>query len=189
MSPIFEELIKYAPKHILHVGGHKGQEGKVYEKLGCDFTFVEPVPKFAKIIRNKGYKVIETSIDLERGTSDFYVNAQTSSFNKRSNDDKFNKVVIKVNKVKLSDIEGEFDILVVDTEGNDLRVLKSASQLNYKVIICEGRSDKKYNIKPTKKPLEDYLLKQKYSKVLEVEHTDKEGQGKQIWDMLFVRNG
>ena len=176
MSPLFEELSKYSPKNILHIGGHIGEEGEVYNELGADVLFVEPVKEYADIIKDKGFNVLNVAIGLNRGMVDFRVAGIFSSTMKRNayqdyedNWLKENGTKVyntKVKMVRLDDIEGHFDTLLVDTEGTVLDVLKSG-KLNYKIIIAEESSDlePQFENEPHNSEIEKYLNTKGYRKV------------------------
>jgi hypothetical protein len=174
----FYELSKYGPKNVLHVGGHVGEEGELYERIGVDFTFVEPVPEYAEQIRKKGYKVLECAVG-ERGIRDFIVRSIFSSFWQR--DSKYDNYLknwlgkkgikdspekIKVKVVPLSSIQKGFDTLVVDAEGSDLEVLKSG-KLNFKTMIIEVRGEPAYVGGVGRSELESYIFSKGYTKAEE----------------------
>lgn len=172
---VFDHIHEYNPKRILHIGGHKAEEGKTYDKIGADVTFVEPVPEYAEIIRQKGYDVIEVAVGPERGEKEFNVRGVFSSFLIRKKDhlpyqdwwlDKVgeDKRQIKVKVVPLRDIQEGYDTIVVDTEGTGLDVLKSGD-LNFKTIVIEITVDGAvYEGEPEIDELEEYIISQGYRK-------------------------
>lgn len=156
----YSKLKKYNPENILHIGGNTGQEGEIYKEFSS-FTFVEPVKQFVEIIKAKGYNVIEAAVGLG-SERDFYVDGQVSSFLKtkkqRKND------LIKVNVVPLSNIQSGYDVLVVDTEGSSLEVLKTG-KLNFKAIIIELRDTPAFIGEATKAEVVEYLKNKGYKLV------------------------
>lgn len=171
----FKHLHEYNPKNILHIGGHTAEEAEIYKEIGADFTFVEPVPEFAEIIRKKGYKVIEAAVGTEPGEREFNVCSVFSSFLFRKKEclayqdrwmrkskEKQRKIMVKI--IRMSDIDGNFDTLVVDTEGTVLDVLKSG-ELNFETIVAEVRETPAYNGEPDNNEIEKYLNEKGYSKI------------------------
>jgi FkbM family methyltransferase len=152
MNDLIREI---KPQNILHIGGHIGQEGEIYKDI-CSFTFVEPVPNFARIIRDKGYNVIEKAVgDTSLGAKrKFYVNNQISSFYKTIKPHR--RKEIEVDVVTLESIQKGFDTLVVDTEGSVLEVLKSGT-LNFDSIIVEAREVPAFMGEPTLQEIKLYL--------------------------------
>lgn len=156
MNPIeYFKLEHFEPNHILHIGGHHGQEGDIYKKIS-KFTFVEPVPEFAEIIRSKGYHVIEKAIG-EPGVREFNVNGQISGFLKNKKGSRYKQ--IKVETVPLRDIQhlANYDVLVVDTEGTVLEVLKSGDLSQFKAIVVELRDEPAFYGEEPKEYVVDFL--------------------------------
>ena len=169
----YKQIANYNPTKILHIGGHIGQEGEIYKDI-CPFTFVEPIPKFAEIIFNKGYEVIKTAIGKEKGVRDFYIKDQISSFLMTKVPHKQKKTTVNV--VKLSDIQKGYDVLVVDVEGATMEVLQSG-KLDFKVIIVELREEPAFIGEETKETITGYLYTHGYKLVNSFER-----------DYLFVKN-
>ena len=173
---LFIELEKYSPKNILHIGGHIGEEGEIYKQMGANVLFVEPVKEYADIIKNNGFNVLNVAVGNKRGKVDFRVAGIFSSTMKRASQQEYEDNWLKehntrvynttVDMIKLEDIEGSFDILVVDTEGTVLDVLQSG-KLNYKVIVAEESSslEPQFENEPHNSEIEKYLNKMGYKKV------------------------
>lgn len=157
-------LEKYKPKKILHIGGHYGEEGVEYELLGAEFTFVEPVHKFADKIRNKGYKCLEMAIGSSEG--EFYVDRGLSSFLKPNYPRKIERVE-HIKAVPLSEIEQGYDTLIIDTEGTHLDVLKSGTLKDVKTIVVELRKDELFIGEALQPEVEKYLLEKGFKKIEE----------------------
>src|SRR5690606_30840758 len=98
-------------ENILHIGGHKGQEGKIYKEMGKQFTFVEPVPKFADYIRGLGYHVVEKAVSSRDGTVDFHVAEVTerSSLREAPEDVMVTDKIIPVRCTTLKKIQSGYD--------------------------------------------------------------------------------
>lgn len=173
-------LEKYKPKNILHIGGHFGEEGVEYLEMGAGFTFVEPVPEFAEKIRGKGYNCLELAVGTTDG--DFYVDRGLSSFLKPNYERNIDRV-IKVKAVPLSEIEKDFDTLVIDTEGTHLDVLKSGTLDYAKTIVCELRKKELFIGEALQAEVEDYLLAKGFKKTEEHPLFDDP----EAFDVYFIR--
>jgi FkbM family methyltransferase len=158
----YKKISNYNPTNILHIGGHIGQEGEIYKDI-CPFTFVEPVAKFAEIIADKGYRVINTAIGSSKGERTFYVRNQISSLLMTKVNHGQTKTTVQV--VRLKDIQEGFDALIVDVEGATMEVLKSGDLSKFKVIIAELRDDPAFIGEATKQEVIMYL-KEKGFKII-----------------------
>lgn len=156
-------LQKYNPKNILHIGGHFGEEADEYKELGATFTFVEPVPEFAQVIKNKGYPCIENAVGDQDG--EFYVDRGLSSFLKCPSHRDVR--TIKVKAIPLSEIEKGFDTIIIDTEGTILEVLKTGTLEDAKTIVCELRKNILFVGESPQIETEKYLLTKGFEKVEE----------------------
>lgn len=157
-------LEKYKPKNILHIGGHYGEEGEEYTEIGADFTFVEPVKEFAKVIKDKGYKCLEIAVGTSEG--EFYVDRGLSSFLKPNYEREIDRVE-HIKAVPLSEIEKGFDTIIVDTEGTIMEVLKSGTLKDAKTIMCELRKDILFIGEEPQEEVEKYLLTKGFIKTEE----------------------
>ena len=157
-------LEKYNPKNILHIGGHFGEEAPEYEMLGAEFTFVEPVPEFAKVIKDKGYKCLEMAIG--EGEGEFYVDRGLSSFRKTNYPREIERVE-KIKAVPLREIEKGFDTIIIDTEGTIMEVLKSGTLEYAKTLVCELRKQELFIGEVLQVEVEQYLLTKGFEKVEE----------------------
>jgi len=181
MDNYFNQFLKtHNPKKILHIGGHFGEEGEMYTKLGVKFTFVEPVKEFAEKIKEKEYPVLEMAVGTFDG--EFYVDRGLSSFLKSKEEREIARVE-HIKAVPLSKIEKGYDTLVIDTEGTILDVLKSGKLDDAKVIICELRDELIFVDESSKDEVEQYLSSKGFTKVEEhVLDDDPEA-----YDVFFVR--
>lgn len=171
---------KYNPQKILHIGGHFGEEGEEYTKLGVDFTFVEPVKEFAQKIKDKGYKCLEIAVGTFDG--EFYVDRGLSSFLKTKYERKIERVE-HIKAVPLSEIEKGYDTLIIDTEGTHLDVLKSGTLKYAKTIVCELRKTELFVGESLQDEMEKYLLEKGFKKTEEHPlHDDPEA-----YDVYFTK--
>lgn len=164
-----------AHEKALHIGGHLGLEGKFYN----DVTYVEPIPKYANFLRESGYKVIEGAVC---GDELFLTSYDQASSILRPLD---HKVVesIKVKSYSLDDInDGSYDLLVLDTQGSELQILKSG-KLTFNYIIVETSVEPRYIDAGTKFQIEEFLSLNNYVKIKEFQHGHHD-----IIDIIFKRN-
>lgn len=173
---------KYNCRKILHIGGHKGQEGPIYKSLGLDFTFVEPIPKFAEIMRGKGYSVIEKAVSLKNGVAVFNV-AKVSERSSLRFANGVMEVVrgIKVKTTTLSKIQRGYDGLAIDAQGETYDILKSGV-LDFKVIICEVSDKPRYFGEARRSRVESLLKENGYKKAARFQHGDLD-----IYDIAWIK--
>jgi hypothetical protein len=171
-SEVFYNLPNH--KKALHIGGHLGLEGKFYN----DVTYVEPIPKYANFLRESGYNVIEGAVCGDELFLTSY--DQASSILKPVE----HKVVesIKVKSYSLDDInDGSYDLLVLDTQGSELQILKSG-RLTFDYIIVETSVNPRYINAGTKSEIEEFLLLNNYVKNSEFQHGHYD-----ITDIIFEK--
>lgn len=171
-SEVFHNL----PEHnrVLHIGGHLGFEAKFYN----DVTYVEPIPKYANFLRESGYNVIEGAVCGDELFLTSY--DQASSILKPVE----HKVVksIKVKNYSLDDInDSSYDLLVLDTQGSELQILKSG-RLTFNYIIVETSVNPRYVDAGTKAEIEEFLLLNNYVKLSEFQHGQHD-----ITDIIFEK--
>lgn len=169
---------------VLHIGGHKGQEGKLYTQFCRDFLFVEPIPKFHKLLLKKGYKSLNVAISLLSGTNDFYVTekSQRSSMKFPQEDVASIKKKIKVKSICLSEVKGSWDVLVIDAQGTTYDILLSGNLSVFKCIVCEASTTPRYSEEAEKDKIEKLLVEQGFEKIDEFQHKSKD-----IYDVVFER--
>jgi len=171
-SEVFYNLPPH--KKVLHIGGHLGFEAKFYN----DVLFVEPIPKYAQYLRDTGHKVIEGAI----GGDTLFL----TSYDQASSvlDPIEHKVVgtIKVKNYSLDNInDGSYDLLVLDTQGSELTILKSGT-LNFNYIIVEASVNPRYIGAGSKAAIEEFLMLHDYNKISEFQHKEYD-----IFDLVFKK--
>lgn len=162
-------------KGIIHVGGHLGEEADFYKSLTSKVMWIEPIPEYANTLRDKGYDVREYAICNSEGRVNLNVcsNTQFSSTLlpiERETKDYFQtqaKVVrkIEVNSLPLRKLQTpEYNVLLVDVQGGELEVLKSA-ELNFDLILVECSDVIRYQGSAQTKDIVDYLKQLGYERV------------------------
>ena len=174
----FYILSEYSPKRVLHIGGYEGEEGEIYEEIGTDFTFVEPVPRLADIIRSKGYDCIQKAVGLGEERV-FHIDSMAgSSFLTSPIQHITGQITLK--PIPLSEIEEGYDTLVVDTEGTEFDVLKSGTLKGFKTIVCELRDQATFEGETLKPVIEEYLKTKGFKK----DHEFNQGN---FYDVVFSK--
>jgi len=171
-SEVFHNLPEH--KKVLHIGGYIGIEAPFYN----DVTFVEPMPQYADYLRSNGFKVIEGAV----GGKELYITSydQASSILKPKQHKIREKIEVK--EYQLSDIEEDFDMLVMDTQGSELQILKSGTLDNFKHIVLEASTNPRYENAGSKEEIENYLKNKWFEKINEFQHGKHD-----IYDLVFRR--
>lgn len=162
-------------KSVLHIGGHTGQEGQTYARMGLSCVFVEPMPKQAEIARSKGYTVLQIAVSDFRGIASFNV----AKVSERSSLLDAPKDVMEVEKkiivpvLKLGDICNSFDALSIDTQGSTGAILNGANKeqlRSFKVIICEVSEKPRYKGEQSRREVAMLLERAGFREVASFKH-------------------
>lgn len=127
------------PRHVLHVGGHLGQEVPHYRAAGVErITYMEPTPASAEALRQLGtdVTVVEAAAGAEWGTvglklcgGDGAWNTLRPEIGEGAGVHGVEAAVI-VDVIPVYDVQAQseppIDVLVVDTQGTEIEVLGSA---------------------------------------------------------------
>lgn len=147
-QPQFSYLSKI--RGVIHVGANSGQERQIYAAHGLKVIWIEPIPGiFEKLVSNiapfsqqKAYRYLVTGRDQEEHT--FYVadnDGASSSILKFSEHTKMWPGVhyaadVKMTGARLATIIvdqkidlGQFDGLVLDTQGSELQILSGSREI------------------------------------------------------------
>jgi len=133
------------PRHVLHIGGHLGQEVEHYRAAGVEhITYMEPTPENAEVLRQLGadVTVVEAAAGAEWGTVRMSFCGGDGAWNTLRHtglvDTPYAGVhapermaevdVIPVHEVQAQELRAQRspDVLVVDTQGTEVEVLGSA---------------------------------------------------------------
>jgi FkbM family methyltransferase len=124
------------PRHVLHVGGHLGQEIDHYRAAGVErVTYMEPNPASAAHLRTLGddVRVIEAAAGATRGEATLSLCGGDGAWDTLRPEVGTGAGVhqpeggVRVAVVPIRDVQDDADVLVVDTQGTELDALKSAS--------------------------------------------------------------
>lgn len=126
------------PRHVLHVGAHLGQEVQYYRRAGIGrVTLVEPTPANAALLcaRFPDAVVIEAACGPEAGTAQLSLAGGDGAWNTIRPRGDVGTVTVPV--VPIRDIQGDADMLVVDTQGTELEALSSADLSSLRLVVIE----------------------------------------------------
>jgi FkbM family methyltransferase len=166
---------KVAAKGVLHVGGHLGEEHPIYQKAGAEVVaFFEPMPDIFDALSTRlggrsdvvlvrkalGSKIEKRRIHVGKGSG------ESTSFLKPTAlyEGHIEETAVYLEVVTLDSVLPSlsnhriFNVLVIDTQGFDLEVLKGARntlrQIDY---IYTEVSEGHYHGEPTVEELDSFL--------------------------------
>jgi len=149
------------PRHVLHIGGHLGQEVAHYRAAGVErIVYMEPTPENAAHLRTLGpdVTVVEAAAGAEWGTVRMSLCGGDGAWNTLRHtglvDTPYAGVhapervaevdVIPVHEVQAQGLRAQepADVLVVDTQGTEIEVLGSADLASpwLQLVIVETQS-------------------------------------------------
>jgi hypothetical protein len=174
----------YGCSNILHIGGHRGQEADIYRDLGLMFTFVEPIPTYARMMRAQGFRVIEAAISDRRGEVPFLIGeiSERSSLKTPPEGVTGIKDTIIVSVMTLRDVQSGFDGIAIDAQGETYEILKSGD-LNFKVILCEVSINPRYNKEVGSEEIIKLLAQNNYKEIAKYQHGSQD-----IYDLIFIKD-
>ncbi len=140
------------PKHVLHVGANLGQEVVDYRRAGIErITLVEPDPEAAAALRAAypDLSVLEVACATSAGTGQLRRADDASVWSTLATTPlPHGKAVtsqVDVTVVTVADIQGDsdrrdIDMLVIDTQGTELDVLRSADLTRLSLVVIETQN-------------------------------------------------
>lgn len=198
-------------KGVLHVGAHEGQESEIYERSGLKVIWVEPLEHiFNKLRENirhlplqKAYQYLIT--DKEDAAYDFHVSSNegksSSIFDLHLHKQMWPNVRItdttrmqsitldSFMKKELIDPSG-LDVLVIDTQGSELLVLKGAAVLlqHIRYVFVEAADFEAYAGCCMESDILDFMKENGFREIFRQTQREREGLGS-YYDILFERPG
>lgn len=140
-----------APRSLIHVGANLGQEVPDYRRAGIErITLVEPDPGVCERLRelypDPDIAVIEAAVSSQEGTgrlqrgalADVWSTLKQTSLPHGTPTVDF----IDVQLVRLSSIQGDAEVAVIDTQGTELDVLQSADLPRLLLVVVETQEDR-----------------------------------------------
>ena len=195
-------LSKFKPiSGLVHVGAHHGQEWSTYKKYDIPVIFIEPCQDAFKILENKFASTKNVTLfNCAAGASNF----TTEMYVEKSNNLGASNSVLKPKKhleqypeIKFTEketvqvipldnlIQNNYNILVIDTQGYELEVLKGAVNIlkNIDCIYTEANREELYEgcamIDEIDKFLEPYNLIR----------TQADWRSKSWGDAVYIKGG
>lgn len=140
--------LRIAPQAVIHVGAHQGEEVPIY--LSCGFqkiTLIEPDPDNCAImagapwIDNLGVGLINKACG-PAGKGTFHRVASTAFSGLRQDKRQDSKGTLHVDVIPVSDVQQTHpgNVLVVDTQGTELDVLRTANLSTLDLIVVETQT-------------------------------------------------
>jgi FkbM family methyltransferase len=136
-----------APKHVIHVGANLGQEVADYRRAGIErITLVEPDPDAAAALRAAypDLPVLEVACATTAGSAMLRRADDASVWSTLATTAlPHGKAVtseVPVQVVTVADIQGDADMLVVDTQGTELDALMSADLTRLTLVVIETQN-------------------------------------------------
>ena len=135
------------PKHVIHVGANLGQEVVDYRRSGIqNITLVEPDPDAAAALRATypDLPVLEVACATAPGTATLRRADDASVWSTLATTAlPHGKTVtseVPVTAVTIADIQGDADMLVIDTQGTELDALRSADLTRLSLVVIETQN-------------------------------------------------
>jgi FkbM family methyltransferase len=129
------------PRHLIHVGAHKGEEMPFYTEAAVErITLVEPIPELAAELRSEFpyADVVQAACGSQPGKQTLSVMSRTnlSTLGKPGPLDTVAST-IEVEVVTLASIQGDANIAVIDAQGLEVDVLNSGDVRMFDLVIVE----------------------------------------------------
>lgn len=139
--PNLVNLLGIKPRHIIHVGAHKGEEMPFYREAGAErITLVEPIPELADALSESfpWADVLNVACGSAPATATLSVMRKTnlSTLHAPQRSDSVART-IKVPVVRLDSIQGDANVAVIDAQGLELEVLGAADMSKFDLVIAE----------------------------------------------------
>lgn len=157
---------------LIDVGAHFGESFAYYEKCGWEVLAFEPDPTNRERIqiKSKKTKLFNFAVSDVSGLElEFYTSEESSGISGLVAFHDTHTTKFKVNTITLTDIiEQEsinsVDFLKIDTEGNDLLVLKGFpfSKMKPDIVLCEFEDKKTKHLDYTYSDMGNYLIDKGY---------------------------
>lgn len=161
---VLDALLPYVRKSFVDVGAEKGALARFLAEHGLQGVCLEPLPKHAEALAalaaTHGIRHLAVAADEQDGEAEFHLACDDKgqpldffhSLQPLQNDLRVKhqqKLRVKCRSLASLCTEGliemELGILKIDTEGNDLRVLRGAGPVRADVVLCEFFTKGIYN--------------------------------------------
>lgn len=165
--PLLLSNLGVQPEHVLHVGAHLGEEMPFYQMAGAGkITLVEPIPELAAGLESKfpWVTVHNVACGSTPGTATLSIMGRTN-LSTLAEPQKQDNVVrtIQVPVVRVDEIQEDANILVVDAQGLEIDVLKSADLSQFDLVIAECSTVEDSTMAVLYDELDDFMDKEGFS--------------------------
>lgn len=131
-----------AARMVLHIGAHHGEELAIYRR--CGFTsmrLVEPDPGNVAVLATRigddeNVDLVEAAVGLTAGTAYLHRAARTVWSGLAPHPTATGEVIL-VPTITMGTVQGEENVLVLDTQGSELELLKAADLRHLDLVIVE----------------------------------------------------
>lgn len=139
------ETLGVEPRGVLHVGGHHGEEVPVYQRCGfASITLVEPLPSNCTAIRDR-YPDVDlvqaACVPAGDGMVSFFTDGRSCGGGLAGGIPSPEVNRVPVAAIRDLQTRGVYNVLVVDTQGTELDVLRAADLSPLDLVIVETRDD------------------------------------------------
>jgi len=161
---VLEALLPHVRKNFVDVGAEKGALARFFVEHGLQGVCLEPLSKhaeaLAELTATHGVRHLSCAADEKDGEAEFHIACDDAgqqldyfhSLQPLHNDSRVKhqqKQFVKCRSLESLGAEGliemELGVLKIDTEGNDLRVLRGLGAVCADVILCEFFTKGIYN--------------------------------------------
>lgn len=132
-------IASYRPKHLVHVGGHDGEELGGYLAAGVDrITVVEPIRHLAARIRTRhpNVTVLEVACSDRDGVATLHLPARTNMASLHPVPGTTGTITVPTRR--LDELTPDADAVVVDVQGHEFQVLAAAPWESLRVLVVEA---------------------------------------------------
>jgi FkbM family methyltransferase len=193
---VFYDLKQFLPAvdGVIHIGAHRGEELPLYRQAKLRRKLlVEPIPQFAEALRKEAsVEVVERVVTtLPDATVPFFITTRSTGSSRLTPLQHKVFEAISVRTITLDRLmrdysaDGERYLLVVDTEGSELDVLRSGEAWfdRFPVLIVELNTEYRFAYMALRDAIVSWLFERGYRLEREYQHVGQET----ITDGVFVR--
>ncbi len=172
IQAFFNRAKTRTPGVMIDVGAHFGESFGPYEKKGWKVLAFEPDPSNRERIKIKSdkTKLYDFAVSNQSGLElEFFTSDESSGISglvafHDTHTSKFKVKTITLTEIVEEEQVSNVDFLKIDTEGNDLLVLKGFpfDKMKPQVILCEFEDKKTQHLDYTYNDMGDYLMSKGY---------------------------
>jgi len=203
----FDSFLKEV-KGVIHIGANEGQEREHYKKYGLQkVLWIEADPEaFKKLKKNisqyKNQIALNYLVLNKKKKSKFNISNSNGNASSVLEFSKHKKMYPNVKYIKKIFIQSytlcnilkkekinlkNYQVLILDVQGSELRVLKGANKLliNFKYIKLECSNFEVYRDNPSINEISNYLKNYNFKEVKRIKIDQNESK-EEVFDILFI---